>query len=253
MVISALTYIGTDRKLQQDAVLIENELITDGILVKENIKVACCFVADGVSGSSDGAFASTFVLKGIQNLSFFSTWENNVRKLKSLNQQFINHILKLGQNSATTLSGIFFTNEGLQIFQAGDSEIHLIRGGAFFPLAATHNETVENIMKNYPGINLDQAYEKASNTLTSYFGSQTDHLVFDIDWKRRIKLPIINGIQKNDRILISSDGLFKSITRVQLKEIIFSDIEKLEMLEKVKQKTIQYGSPDNLSLILIEF
>jgi serine/threonine protein phosphatase PrpC len=249
--ISTFTHPGSLRPTQQDAVLVNGEKLNEGSKILENQKEIKCFVADGVAGSSDGAFASKFVLEEISGIEFSDIWEENLIKLREINHRLIRINAERGQNSATTLCGVFLKEGIIQVFQSGDTELYLIREGKFIPLAAVHNESVENIKKKYPGISLEQAYEKAANTLTSFWGSQVDRLVFDKDWKRRISLPAIDGIKSGDQLLICSDGLFKCMNKREFYEIINSDLNS--NLEEELLKIIgKNKAPDNLSFILLE-
>lgn len=252
MQISALTHIGTKRQTQQDAILVNGNLLTDGMLTLENQEVVTCFVADGVAGSTDGAFASRYILGQISEIVFDDDWMLNVSKLQKINQRLNRLNAENGANSASTLCGIIYNGKDLQIFQTGDCELYLLRGDHFIPLASVHNESVENIKKKYPGISLEQAYEKANNTITSFFGSQTPHLRFDLDWQRRIKLPAVNGVQPNDKIIICSDGLFKSISKGELLTIIEEHGDKHKMLVTILKKSKNNGAIDNVSMVMIE-
>lgn len=252
MILSALTHIGTKRQTQQDAILVNGHLLTDGILTLENQEVVTCFVADGVAGSTDGAFASQYVLEEINNIAFGKDWMLNVSRLLKVNQQLTRLNATNDADSSTTLCGIIYDGKDLQIFQAGDCEIYLLRGKHFIPLASVHNDSVENIKKRYPGISPEQAYEEAANTITSFFGSQVSQLRFDMDWQRRIKLPAVNGVQSNDKIIICSDGLFKSISKNELLDIFAAEPNHANFPNKILETSKANGAIDNLSLIVIE-
>lgn len=242
-------HIGTKRTVQQDAILLNQKLLSEGQISIESKGQISCFVADGVASSSDGAFASNFVLNEIAKIHFSELWHENVLSIREVNLDLINRNATNGQNAATTLTGIYINGDDVQVFQAGDSEIYLIRNNRFLPLATVQNETVDNIKKKYPGISLTQAYEKAANTLTSFLGSQVNRLRFDEDWKRRIHLPAINGLQKSDKILICSDGLFKAISKTEFATLLI-DLNTLP--HELNNWIVKHGAPDNVSLILLE-
>lgn len=209
-------------------------------------------MADGVASSSDGAFAAQFILNELKAVQFKKDWNENVAALLNVNQTLLKLNAENGTNSASTLCGIYNTGNEFQVFQAGDCEVYIIRNDRFIPLAPMHNESVDNIKKKYPGISTEQAYEKAANTITSFYGSQLPQLRFDQDWKRRLSLPAINGIQTNDKIVICSDGLFKSISKKELKEILKNIEDRNKAMTNVIELSKNNGAVDNLSLIVIE-
>lgn len=85
MIISALTYIGTQRATQHDANLVNGNLLTDGSMVLENQEIATCFVADGVAGFTDEAFALKDILDQINKIAFGGDWMINISKLLRIN------------------------------------------------------------------------------------------------------------------------------------------------------------------------
>lgn len=252
MNIAGFTYKGTSPQSQQDAICINGIFSNDGSL-QTSESIARCFVADGVGGSTSGSFASQYVLNQIKDFDF-PNWGDSVIFLRNVNADLISQNTANRSDSATTLAGCVYNGNEWLFFQAGDSEIYLIRKsiGRLVPLVGSHNETPENIKKKFPGLSPEKIYEIAANTITSYFGGKTHLLRFDVDWQRRLALPAIKGIQPNDKILICSDGLFKSIGQKDLMEAIVNTNNVAEICTQIQQFTQQQGAPDNVSMILID-
>lgn len=250
MNIAGFTYQGTHRPTQQDAMLINGHVVTDGSLYLTNQSMVSCFVADGVGGSANGAFAAQFVLNAIQSIAW-REWGEAIQQLREVNVRLIRENVTHAGDTATTLAGCVYTGTEWLIFQAGDSEIYLIRNQKLMPLVKRHNESVEAIQKKYPGLPIEKIHEIAANTITSYFGGKSPALQFDLDWKRRLKLSVISGIQAGDTLLVCSDGLFKSISSVQLLKELQKGVSLQRVCDEVRLLSEQNGAIDNVTIVLI--
>ena len=252
--IAAFTYIGTQRPTQQDAMLVNEILLTEGKIELTNQLEIKCFVADGVGGSADGAFASQFVLDKIRETSFVEYWKF-VEQLREINKYLISQNNEGKGNTATTLSGVIFRDESFHFFHAGDSEIYLLRAERVLPLSVSQCKQVDEQFKSAnPGYSLEQLHEKARNTITSYLGGYSPQLRLDADWKRKIELPQIKGVQPGDVILICSDGLFKSVSQTDIKKKLYRENKSIfETSDELRTLSEKHGAEDNVSMILIEF
>jgi serine/threonine protein phosphatase PrpC len=63
--ISGFTNIGTQRKLNQDRILIQDTVFADGADYVQEIENCFCFIADGIGGGPAGDYAAQFVLEQI--------------------------------------------------------------------------------------------------------------------------------------------------------------------------------------------
>lgn len=229
--ISAFTDIGTIRKNNQDGILVNGQFSDFGFINKNNQEILCCFVADGVGGNKAGEFASKFVLEKINKTKLENLEILDEERIKDINTNLIytankdHH--KIG--SATTLSGILYSNSTFKIIHAGDSEIWLLRNNSFIKIT---NDQVLNVqLKNSP--------------ITSYFGGEEDCLKLD----ENINL---EEIKLSDKFLICSDGLFKAMNSKQLKSILNAEKELHIKTEKILDIVLKNGAEDNVSVILIE-
>ncbi|TAE27319.1 MAG: hypothetical protein EAZ91_16270 [Cytophagales bacterium] len=251
MNIAGFTYKGTQRLTQQDAILINGQLLIEGNLEQTGQTTVSCFVADGVASSTDGAFAAQFVLNAVQSLQW-EDWDKAMQQLREVNTRLINENHTKAGDTATTLAGCVFTGTEWLIFSAGDSEVYLIRNNKLMPLVRSHNESPHIIGKRYPGLSAEKIHEIASNTISSYFGGTAPMLKFDVDWKRRLALPAINGIQNEDKLLICSDGLFKSVSQTSLLNTLQIQARLEGVCDKLRRLSELNGAPDNVSAVFVE-
>lgn len=228
--ISAFTHIGTVRSVNQDRILANQNIIDDGQLNLLNQQHAISFVADGVGGNKAGEYASQFVLNNIKTNTGLLE-ENPIYFLNEINERLIsetkNNIDTIG--AATTLSGIYFKDDDIQILHAGDSEIWLLRNDIFFKL--TNDQIFDEFQNNSP--------------LISYFGGKENCLNIESQSS-------ISELADNDIFLICSDGLFKSINYKIAESILKADKALSEKLDKILKNCLSAGMEDNTSVILIE-
>jgi protein phosphatase len=228
--ISAFTDIGTLRKKNQDSILVNNQFTNEGFINLSNEAFISCFVADGVGGNRAGEFASKFILEKLINMDLDSilTEDNYFSQINdeliALSQQNINLT-----GTATTLSGIVYFNSKLKIVHSGDSEVWLLRNDSFIKL--TNDQVLNTQIQNSP--------------ITSYFGGNESYLTLDKDI-------FLDDINVNDKIVICSDGLFKTLNQKQVKSIINADKALAEKTKKILQSALQNNAEDNLSVILID-
>jgi len=228
--ISAFTHVGTLRESNQDNILVNGLLLNKGEVLLPEQDRCFCFVADGVGGNKAGKFASNFVLEKLKVLS-----GANPENLEQL-LIHINHLLLCEsqanikiKGTATTLTGLVCKDATFKIIHAGDSQIWLLRNDMFF-----------KITKDHVLLEDDQ-----NSPITSYFGGESNCLIFDTG-------VAVDETLIDDVFLICSDGLFKSINIKFIKSILKAETDWKIISNKILEKCLQSGAPDNISLILIQ-
>lgn len=228
--ISAFTNIGTVRSVNQDRVLVNENILEHGNLHLTDQSNIICFVADGVGGNNAGEYASQFILDNIKTNTVLLEG-NPVSFLNEINEKLIlstkNDIDIIG--AATTLSGLYFKDYNIQVLNAGDSEIWLLRNDIFFKL--TNDQVFDEFQKNSP--------------LISYFGGKENCLNIDTQTS-------ISELEDNDIFLICSDGLFKSINYKIAESILKADKALSKKSDKILENCLSAGMEDNTSVILVE-
>lgn len=225
--ITAFTHEGTERTKNEDAILIGNKVFQDQIVGQFEMEEGCFFVADGVGGNIDGAFASRFVLEQIA-LIFNNDMDWN-QNLNQINQNLlkINKRYQRSNSPASTLSGIEIKRNRFKIIHAGDSEIFLFRNG--YLLKQTSDHVLDDLVENSP--------------ITSYFGGNHDSLKIEMKEK--------DSLEENEILFICSDGIKKALTTANLIEILNKNTPLLEKTTQILRGALEKGAIDNISAILL--
>ncbi|MGK0390199.1 MAG: serine/threonine protein phosphatase PrpC [Maribacter sp.] len=220
---------GTEREENQDRVLVGYDF---GLSEIQNVKSSSlnAFVADGVGSSKNGAYASQFVLEGIrQGLSDKKDIEDLLQEVNANLIAKCSNDLSL-RGSSTTLSGIIIDEDlNFKVISAGDSEIWIMRGDAFFRINEIH--VLDEFTPN--------------SLITSYFGGTNDNL--ELSFGSYLKV-----LTKGDILLICTDGLFKAISEEAAKSILKSKNKLSEKCKHLLRFALLDTAPDNISVILVE-
>ncbi len=229
--ISAFTHRGTSRDTNQDCILVNGSVLSEGKIHLEQETTCHCFVADGVGGNREGGFASRFVLEKLNDLlkeDLYGLEERLYRVNVELLETSGSDVSLKG--TATTLSGLIMSKKMFHVVHAGDSQIWLLRGDVLFQ--TTIDQVLDDSVENSP--------------ITSYFGGFEDRLRFDDSTTSIEPLP-------GDIFLICSDGLFKSLKPRIVKSILKADREMSVKSDVLLENCLQKGAEDNTSAIIIKY
>ena len=240
--------LGT-RKTQQDCMEIRQK--DDSILA---------VICDGMGGLNGGKLASKLSVQILRN----DYEENN---LNDINGFLFNEVIKIDQSvyemqdengekiaAGTTLAAVIIKNHKLYYISVGDSRIYLMRGNEIALLTEDQNYgmTLKRSLQN--GTIDEEEYKKEmkyADALISYIGMGGLKVV---GCSCEEALNLLPG----DKILICSDGLYKSLSEEeiagQLKECREENIEKAarDFVEFALNKSIEKEkNQDNVSVILL--
>lgn len=202
----------------------------DSVLLKEkNVDgqaVCIAAVCDGVGSLTDGAFASSAVIR------MLCEWFDNLDSLQQLglcfrealqeiNIRIVEAARSQSMNTGTTLSALLLTGNQYYIVHTGDSRIYTLE-----------NQTLIQLTKD----------QTLGGRLTACFGrmEKTDFFCND-------------GFVKDGRFLLCSDGLYKRMEPALLqKELAHAKRKKLgESIERLTQYVAEQGETDNISLAIV--
>ena len=232
--ITGFSHKGTERKMNQDRILIQNSIYESGTHNLLNEDHCFCFIADGIGGGPSGEKAAQYILeqintKLIRNENYNDKCVADI--LNSINIDLINED-KINPDylgAGTTLVGLIVNENYFKLVNAGDSQVWLYRNNILTKL--TEDQVLNSQQENSP--------------ITSYFGGKNNNLKLDFD-------TVLRNIQINDILILSSDGLLKSLTIKQIKSILSNSKLLIDKTEFILQKVLQTGAEDNVSCIFIE-
>lgn len=231
--ISFFTHVGTERKTNQDRVLVQQKIYKEGLNFHYDTPYCFCFLADGIGGNPSGDIAAQFLLEQIQKQIDIEdiSRDFHIQKLSSINQELIQFGISDPEHRGmgATLVGIMIIQDQFLILNAGDSQAWIYRNDLFFKLSEDHVLDPQN--NNSP--------------ITSYFGGFKDAL--DVNFNESLR-----NIFSGDIFVLNSDGLFKCFTQNQMKAILSNSTKIEDKANFLLTKALEKGSEDNVSCILIE-
>jgi len=241
-------HLGT-RAVQQDACYVTSATsFWDGESHLNTIGIVC----DGMGGLEHGAEASKMVIDQIladiaaagqveDPASFF---KNELGKLDDLVVQ------RFGANNAgTTLVLAVLSGSRLYWCSAGDSRLYLIRQDEIVQLTRDHNyflllkEQVEN-----QDMTIEEAEQHPQKEALVSFLGMGGIEIFDIN---NSPFQMVNG----DVVLLCSDGLTKSLTADQIRDVIRQNYGQVDQTARLLPVVAfdTGGAKDNTSVVVIQY
>ena len=197
-----------------------------------NSKGACFAIADGVSGSSDGLFASKNIIKSLSN-DFYSTpvsWtiqESLNKVITSINLWIYNQSQteKYKSSLASTLSTLIIRGCSYFIAHIGDTRVYLIRNKKIKKLTRDHV---------WNGRDMRHILSKA------------------IGLDKTISIDFYEGkIKKGDVFIIVSDGVWGHLSDLKI-ETFFQNLKKNKSFAEVlTEEAVKHKTKDNASALVI--
>ena len=229
--VSAVCDIGCKKPNNEDMILVNTEIFRDGkrqaVFSSDNRVVIA--VADGVGGLNKGEVASERVLTALKTFLENIPDDLNNNELKEVFDIYtLETHNSLPKDMGSTLVGLFFYQQKVFRFHAGDSRIYRFRNGMLDRL------TVDHSLRELGG---DPT--APSNVITNAIGGGTT--VF-IDFAQ-LDDPLMN----NDVYLLSSDGMHDLINKNE----ILSEIKKPKAAEILTELAKKRGGKDNISVVTI--
>jgi len=232
--VSYFCAVGNPNKENQDRVLVNGDLLRDGLRHCTISRRLFCLVADGVGSMDNSGHAAEYVLRTLRDhpeTQSDLSQKNMERALVDINT----HLVKLNnepgelEDSATTLSGVVETEAGLRTINIGDSEVLVIKNGKLDRL------TIPQVLD----------LEIPNSPITGYMGGRIAHM--HPEWGLRDERMV-----DTDTIIVTTDGLLKAIDATRLVEMLSTPEVLSRRVENLYQLLCASPAPDNLGAIFIE-
>ncbi|MCL1873058.1 MAG: Stp1/IreP family PP2C-type Ser/Thr phosphatase [Clostridiales bacterium] len=237
---AALSHIGLVRKSNEDRVFADEDL---GLFI----------VADGVGGHEGGEIASSSavdtVIADIEEKPEETDSELRQEILREafyhandiVYQQGLGKNPKNNKGMSTTMTALWLTDELINLAHVGDSRAYLISEGEIRQLTDDHS-LVKELLKD-GSISKDEAKQHPHRHIITRAIGQDAILQLDnqvLNW------------QKNDYLLLCSDGLFSMVDDQELLYFIIDHNGDLEAACKsLLIRALAQGGLDNISLVLV--
>jgi len=242
MKIYAETDIGMIRKMNQDAYYIS----------EENDKYKLCILADGMGGYTGGEIASRLAcvsaagyIKENFDADKEQTKEDIIEVIKKSMEYSNNVVYEKSKETeeleqmGTTLEVCLIYNNRAYIGHIGDSRIYRIRQNIMRKLTTDHSY-VQKLVKDGKITKEEAINHPKKNMLMKALGCE-EQIEPDV---------MVKGFNKEDILLICSDGLTNMISEQEIYNIIEQDIQN--GAQNLVNKAKELGGYDNITVIIIE-
>lgn len=228
----------------EDRILINDTIISDGTFETEcdgNLKIC---IADGVGGNNAGAVASLFVCESLKKVSLSSK-----NDLIDINSQLL---MKSTDNAnyngmATTLSGICTDGNITSSFHIGNTRIYVFQGNYIKQITEDHT-SVNWLIKTGKMSRKDAETYDRRNEITACFGGGDSALINSLVFKENDEA-LLNA----KRIVLTSDGIHEYVSIDETEDILNNEnIPPLTACTEIINIANSNGSRDDKSIVIID-
>lgn len=210
-------------------------------------------VCDGMGGIQRGERASFIAASKMSSLLDGGARRN----VKEAIEQYALNTSKLiledaqksrADNEGTTVSMIVFFKEAVYIANAGDSRIYRLREQQLEQLSQDHSWVSEQRQAGLLNITDEQARKhKRSNVITRYLGMGDDTRP-----RGEFAYQAKHTMQKGDRYLICSDGIWDLLSNAQISALLMSSPDTLRVAQVLASCALELGGKDNATALVID-
>lgn len=229
----------------EDAFLIGKTVIDNGVSEQKTEAPFIAAVSDGVSGEKSGEFASRMCLEYVRDVDFSGNISNSLIEVHNTIAEYSISNPEL-HNMQATLCGLFFSENGsITAFNAGDSRLYRFRGGHINQIS--RDQSLVQLMYEEGSITPEQRKNHVRrNIIFPVFGN--------VDTAPQIDLiPIEDGMQYGDILLLCTDGLSDYVSALEMEEILEMPISLHKRLSLLVRKALENNSTDNITIIAIVY
>lgn len=231
------------KERNEDAVLIDNKLLTFGMMETEVDKPFIAAVCDGVSGEKSGDIASNMCLKVLakQEYSSQTNLTNELNRIHKILQRY-GSFHKNSNNMQTTICG-FAVDENLRMscINVGDSRLYRFRDSKLKQL--TKDQSLVEMLYEQGKIGYEEKRNHIHrNIIMPVLGNTTAQPNIDVNIIR-------DSPEHGDVFLICSDGLSDYIVKSEIEEILSMPMAMPKRLEEMVKRSLNKGCRDNISVI----
>lgn len=238
--VSALSHDGLVRDQNEDSLVVGPWTVcatttltpqTFYLPVSDPVVVA---VADGLGGHPAGEEASSLAVRCLARLAPTLTSEAAVREALGLCNEMVHaegaaHPERTAMG--TTVAGIVVSEDGVMVFNVGDSRVYVFDEGGLAQISVDDNEPP------LPG-------ERRSPMVTQTLGGRLESAPVE---------PHVNSRDSDEsaRYLLCSDGLTDAVDSAAI-EAVLREHEGGKAVFELWKATIAAGAPDNVTIALVE-
>ena len=216
----------------------------DRFLIKELSEILILVVADGIGGHAGGEIAAQLIIDAFQKYKFSKqTLEKDLKMALGKAEKLVHHKMKnnieLDSMGSTATAAVFKKGKVFWI-HIGDSRMYLMRDKKIKQITTDHT-FIQDLIDDGT-LTLEQAKtHPLRNMLDQCVGCdeiEPESGMFDI--------------QKNDRLLLCSDGLTTHLSDLQIESILKTKSTK-KTCQQLIRTALKMGGRDNVTVIVKDF
>jgi protein phosphatase len=227
--VGASTDVGRARERNEDAYLSSPPLYA---------------VADGLGGHRGGDVASSLALHVLEEIAKPGMWGQLSEQIREANRAILEQAR--GDRSlagmGTTITAAFMDEDELHLAHVGDSRAYLLRAGEFSPLTEDH--TLVHRMVQEGKISPEEAEHHPQRNIVVRALGVDDPVEVD-----EITIPV----QKGDRVLLCSDGLYSMVPDERIQEALQASGDPQEASVRLVDLANDAGGLDNITVVVLDF
>jgi len=234
----SITNIGMQRKVNQDYVYCSETAV--GALPN------LFLVADGMGGHKAGDYASKCcvesIVKSVREDSFISPvsiLEHAIWKANDIVLDRAQNNIEL-EGMGTTVVAATIVDDMLHVGNIGDSRLYVVRD-KITQITEDHS-LVETMVKTGEIMREDAKFHPNKNIITRALGTNKEVTADFFEVK----------LQKNDRILLCSDGLSNMVDDSEIYKVIKENKDVESASKALIELANKYGGVDNIAVVMIE-
>ena len=228
---SSTTHVGNVRSHNEDSYL---ERADQGLWV----------IADGMGGHDAGDFASQLIIQTIKNFELNPGSETFTEEVKSALYSVNNRLIELGEKhervNGSTVVAMMVNGNMCDFTWAGDSRLYQLRDNQLVQLTKDHSQA-----EAYVDMGMltpeEASTHVSSNLLTRCIGVDRD-------------LQLESGtceLKHNDRYLLSSDGLDKHVSIIDIEKTL-NENQRDDALGQLVTMALNDGGTDNITITIVD-
>ena len=225
----------------------------DAYFIPDKLNIPLFIIADGMGGHKAGEVASSMVVKLVKN--FFTSEEEELLKnnidisetiktsIEKANMEIYKKSIKSEEfhGMGTTITMAYFSEDKLYIGHIGDSRAYLLREDKLVQLTEDHSLVAELVRAG--SISEEEAEcHPQKNIITRAIGTNKE---VDID-------VIVESTNKNDILLLCTDGLTNMICDEEIKKFLMENVDLQKTCDNLVERANKLGGIDNVTVMAIK-
>lgn len=206
-------------------------------------------VSDGMGGYARGEKASAMavdVLKDVYYNGVGSPEEKLKKAAVEVNNAIANEGIASGKRMGTTCTAVVVLKDQFYFLHIGDSRCYFFQDGTLSQKTTDH--TAANEMAQSASLrSSEQTMYFNPHALTKAMGME----LIEICHADVFAVP--NTLEKGDRILLCSDGLFLHVKDHELQDILQKNLPLKDTTDMLVKMVTQRGAQDNFSFIIMQY